>query len=199
MVSTYGKLLGDPGFIPRADFDENGRMSIVDFSVVAHNYGDQGPLTDWPVWVSNGTATAESVGACMSGGEPSGPESTVTLYLTPSSYATRVGTIFEMIIRVNSGIRLLDGVETHVNFDQSKLRVVNAQGQPVHSIPPGTTFQEVLKNTVGNGGTIDFSEGGAEESPFFGWSFLGAPTLGHFVDRLPSTSLPLIGTIVCHH
>jgi hypothetical protein len=41
-VGAFGKLQGEPGFEPTADFDGDGEISLFDFGILVRHFGQVG-------------------------------------------------------------------------------------------------------------------------------------------------------------
>jgi len=82
----------------------------------------------------------------------------VTLSLLPASVNTAVGEVFAVDLVAESRTQTFDTVSAYVNFDPAALRCVDAAGNPVTAVTPGTTLSTVLQNAVDNSlGRVDYA------------------------------------------
>ena len=133
------------------DANDDNRVAGADFSLLATNYGQQGPLS------CSGTSAVLTV-AEMAG--------TVDVSLQPPTKSVSIGEVFTMDIQVDAGSQLVDAVDAFLSFDRNYLRVVDASGNETNSIIPGSTLPLVLQNTADNStGRITFSAGKQLGSP----------------------------------
>jgi len=84
----------------------------------------------------------------------------VVLSFSPLNSQHVVGDVFQLTITLSTGSQQVDGAETHITFDPTKLQVTDSSGAPATSITPGPTFEAVLQNIANNTtGRIDYSAG----------------------------------------
>jgi elongation factor P hydroxylase len=85
----------------------------------------------------------------------------VNLSLSPASSTVNVGNTFELVIQADAGAIGVAGVDTFLNFDATKLAVVDLDsGTAGIQIIPGTVLNTVLTNIADNTlGTITFGAG----------------------------------------
>ncbi len=89
-----------------------------------------------------------------------------SLALDPASAEKMVGETFLVQIIAATGAQAVDGAQVFIDFDPTRLAVVDADGNPVSSIIPGSAFDVVILNSVDNAaGRIDFAAGQLSGSP----------------------------------
>ena len=113
-----------------------------------------------------------------------------TFYFSPSPKNAVVGDIFTVELRVDPAGVPVDGAQAYVNFDPTYLQVVDAAGNPVSSITPGSTFGQVVQNNVDNtAGQIDYAAGRQPGDPSVTTDFLLATIRFKALAAVSSTPL----------
>jgi hypothetical protein len=74
---------------------------------------------------------------------------TVTMRITPSPYTATLGEIFTVDVEVEAGANEVQGVKMYLDFDTSKLEVVDAAGDPTDELIDGD-LDFAAKNEVDN-------------------------------------------------
>ncbi len=148
----------------RADFNVDGLVDILDYSLLFTNYGFAGPrpASSSPLSVSSWRGGRSEVappslhvpvergpgGEVMSGRK-------VTL---PSGFVS-LGDGFELPIAVE-GLGAVDGLEARLAFDPAVLRVVDSSGDETEAIVPGGVLSQVIRNSADNdAGQIRYAAG----------------------------------------
>jgi len=136
LASTFGLGAGDPGFDPRADFNQDTFVTILDFSLLAANFGQCG-------------APDPSIPPFM----PIVPSAgTVVMAVVPSMTEVNVGETFEIVVEVQAGEQEVDGASAYLNFDPAIVRV--------DAMVSGGVLPIVLDNRFDNSaGTLNFAAG----------------------------------------
>lgn len=148
LATSYDKSNGDPGFDPRADFNENDRIEIADFSLLATNYDTSG---DIPVAASRAS---------------SGAPAAVSMTLVSPRTVVQNGQIFSVNIRLDPRGQPFQGVAVYLKFDPSNLEVVDASGNPASAIGGGESLPVEIGNWVDNeADTIAYSAGVLGSAP----------------------------------
>ena len=92
-----------------------------------------------------------------------------TLSLSPASGSYVAGDVFKVDIMLNPAGAPLDGVDIHYLNYPSSLSVVDASGDPVTQITPGSIFDNTVSNTVDSGNRrINFSQTCSGGDPYSG-------------------------------
>jgi hypothetical protein len=124
----------------------------------------------WPAVAPRGVAAADHPAGL--GLASSGAALAVTLRFNPSSPSVATNDVFAVNVEVVAGSQPVDGAEIHVDFNPVYLQVVDAGGNPVTEIEPGTALDVALLNNVNNAqGQIDYAAG----------KLTGTPPSGTFV------------------
>jgi hypothetical protein len=144
LVTTFGLAEGDPGFDGRADFNEDGFVTLLDFSLLASNFGQGGD--------SVGEIPQTLLQPLLRSGD-------VVISVEPGLNDVRVGDKFMVKIELNTGSQSVDGVQTGLNFNPGVLQVVQMSGN-------STLFPLELQNQFdNNNGTLDYSAGTLSNFP----------------------------------
>jgi hypothetical protein len=136
---NFNKCQGTGGYDDRADFNEDNCVSILDFSLMSGNYGMGGPIITF-----NPESTFNVPGNIL--GE-------VLILVDPAQSKVQKGDTFTLMIKIQSGSQLIDGVQASLDFDPTKLRVDSLTGNTT-AFP--TVIQSIFNNT---NGTIDYAAG----------------------------------------
>ncbi|NOZ27514.1 MAG: hypothetical protein GXP39_05605, partial [Chloroflexi bacterium] len=158
LAAAYGRSQGQPGFDPRADFNEDGVIDQADLTLLRANLGRRGDIL-----VGVTAASAESVVLT-----PAGPNLTgaVSLRMVPSSTGASIGDIVTIDVVADAGTQPVDAAALHLDFDPTVLEVVDAAGSPATAVEPGMRLPTVLLNSVGPArGWVDFLAGSLGGSP----------------------------------
>jgi len=158
VAGTYNKGPGDTGYDARANFNEDTIVNALDVFVVSRQL--------WPV---RRRGRDHSAGPGRAGGSRNAPNraeaGTVQIVINPSTKTVNVDDVFTMVIEVQAGAQAVSAVDAFVDFDPTKLQVVDAGGSPASGIEQGTTLPAVFQNSADNIlGRIDYSA--ATFSPF---------------------------------
>ncbi|MFH1087502.1 MAG: cohesin domain-containing protein [Chloroflexota bacterium] len=145
LLNDYLQTPGGPKWnVGRCDFDRDGQVRVLDFTLLTMNYNLTSPRT-----IVEGART----GGVKTYG-------TVNLSLNTTAQNIRVGDRFYVTIDAATGSESLTGVDAFVNFDPAYLRVV--------SLTAGDTLPSVFRRAYNNtAGTIDLCLGN-NESPVSG-------------------------------
>lgn len=93
-------------------------------------------------------------------GQPTASAGTVTIAISPASRTVTVDEIFTLDIRIEDGSQPVDTAAAFLDFNPVYLVVVDANGNPVSEITPGSALSTVLQNSVDNSaGHIDYVAG----------------------------------------
>ncbi len=135
---AYGKCLGTPGFDAAADFNGDACVTLLDFSLLATNYGKTGDITPEMI-VPTVPGRLEADGLVLS--------------VDPPTSAWMVGDTFTATIRLQTDGRPLDGVQVSLDFNPRQLRITQVSANPA-------LLPEVLQNEYNNtAGTLDYAAG----------------------------------------
>lgn len=167
-AADYGVLAGAFwGSDARADFNVDGLVDILDYSLLYTHYEQVGPR---PAYLAAADLTSPSAplpaeygaerGAAAPprrvpverrlGGEVNIPSTVVSL-----------GDVFDLAIAAQ-GLGAVDGLEARLSFDPAILRVVDAPGQEAGAVIPGGALGQVIRNSADNGaGQIRYAAGAA--------------------------------------
>jgi len=152
LAAAYGSSAGSAIFDQRVDFDEDRQIGPADIALWTRN---QGRMGDTAVQVSAAEAPLQvtrlsSHSLIAAGG--------VGLTLYPSNTKTAVGRILPIQVRAESLEQEIDAAELHLQFDPTRLQIVNAAGDPVTAIQPAAAGPStIIINRVDNQrGRIDF-------------------------------------------
>ena len=166
LAAAFGKSQGQPGFDPRADFDEDDVVNAADLTLLRANLGRRGDL----LLGASVASAADEGSALLLDFEPHGT-GPVGLRLAPSSALAAVGQVIALDVIADAGTQPVDTVELYLDFDPALLQAVDAAGAPVTAVQPGTALPMVLLNRVDPAwGQVDFvasSAGGTAPSGRF--------------------------------
>ncbi|HIQ06312.1 MAG TPA: hypothetical protein EYH31_11625, partial [Anaerolineae bacterium] len=135
---------GDARFDPRADFDEDNFIGIVDFTLLSNNYFRSG---DIPV-ASNPMERMQKRVPRDAG---------VDLRLVPALKLAEPGQIFSVNVQVTAGQTLVDGVEAVVNFAPALLQVVDENGSPSTTVEGMGPLEELYQSVDNTNGQIVYT------------------------------------------
>lgn len=158
LIMSYGKSTGDVGFNPQTDFNDDGKVNTVDFSLLSSNWALQGPIvcpSGQPGRMPSGetAAVAAALGEVAVTTSPASlsTEGAVGLKLAPAEYSGKPGDIVALDVLVEAGTQPINNVEMHISFDPHLLQVVDGAGQAASEITADlTTLTGVLLNTADN-------------------------------------------------
>ncbi|MCX6031289.1 MAG: pre-peptidase C-terminal domain-containing protein [Chloroflexi bacterium] len=154
LAAAFGKSQGQPGFDPRADFNEDDTVNLTDLNLLKPNLGWRGDLLLGATVASAAEADLRNLGDLEGLGEAIGP---VSLRLAPSSALAAVGQVIALDVIADAGTQPVDTVELYLDFDPALLQAVDASGAPVTAVQPGTALPAVLLNRVDPAwGQLDF-------------------------------------------
>jgi len=167
----------DFGTLREGDANNDNRVSLVDFSILATAY-DTGPadahwdaradfnendwieIADFSLLATNYDRSGDIPVEAPLAGLAATEATTVTLKLVPSSWVAAVGDIFTIDLRLDPHGQPFQGVAVYLDFDPNDLEVVDAAGNPATAIEDSGILPTVLHNQVDNaGGEIRFSAG----------------------------------------
>ncbi len=84
----------------------------------------------------------------------------VLLDISPSSPVVSRNDIFTLDIRVVAGTQLVNGAEVHLDFDASRVQVVDDSGVPTNALLAGSALPVIVTNSANNMlGQIDYAAG----------------------------------------
>ncbi len=136
----------------RADFNQDGVVNILDFSLLRTNFGLCGDIT-----VASPSQGAAALLATLSG---------VQVGITPHMTEVAPGDVFSVDVLVDAGSQPVDGAEVYLDYDPSRLQVVDATGSSADHVENGAALDVVLRNHVDNAaGRIDFAAGTFSATP----------------------------------
>ncbi|HEY65452.1 MAG TPA: hypothetical protein G4O02_12875, partial [Caldilineae bacterium] len=141
LATAYGKSQGQPGFDPRADFNEDGAVDQADLALLRANLGRRGDIL---------VGVAAAAGQEPIAFVPAGPDLTgsVSLRLVPSSTDASIGDVVSIDVMADAGTQPVDAVALHLDFDPAVLEVVDAAGAPATEVEPSMALPAVLLNSV---------------------------------------------------
>jgi hypothetical protein len=114
--------------------------------------------------------------------------------ITPHATEVSPGDVFTVWVQVDAGSQLVDGAEVHLDYDPSRLQVVDADGNPADHVDNSGALDVVLRNNVDNtAGRIDFAAGTFSATPPSGAFALAAIRLRALnLTGSPSTELSFV-------
>ena len=170
LAAAYGKSQGQPGFDPRADFNEDNTADAADLALLQTNFGRRGDVL---VGVPTSGLTIQAAAK-----EPETLDlrvdsltltGTVSLRLVPAAALVSAGDVITVDVVAGAGAQPVDAVEIHLDFDPTLLQVVDASGTPATQVQPGTALPIVLGNAVDPvRGRVDFVASSVGSSPASG-------------------------------
>lgn len=173
----------DLGTLREGDANNDNRVSLVDFSILATAY-DTGPghpnfdpradfnendwieIADFSLLATNydthGDIPVRMPAAAMN----DVPPITVTLKLVPAYWIAPIGDIFTVDIRMDPHGQPFQGVAVFLAFNPAELQVVDTMGNPASEIEDSGNLPVLIRNQVDNNtGEISFSAGILEGTP----------------------------------
>lgn len=106
LASAFATVAGNTSFAPRADFDADGWVSLVDFSLLATNFGRMGDIAP--------RAPGDAYAVTLA----------VVLSLASEASTVAVGERVRVAILVDARDQTIDGAAAYLDFDPTILRVV---------------------------------------------------------------------------
>jgi hypothetical protein len=92
--------------------------------------------------------------------DPATPSGCATMDIVPNGQVVGVGEDFFLTVQVHAGLLPIDGAAFYLNFDPTKLRVIDQFGNPINQVVPGGLLPDVFTNMVDNTtGQINFAAG----------------------------------------
>jgi hypothetical protein len=141
-----------PAYEARADFNQDGVVNIQDFSMLATNFNQCGDIT----------ASSPPEGSGLQSTTLSGVQMSITPHTTEAS----TGDIFTVWVQVEAGSQPVDGAEVHLDYDPSRLQVVDEGGNPVDHVDSSGILDVLMRNHVDNvAGQIHFAAGTFSATP----------------------------------
>jgi hypothetical protein len=175
----------DFGTLLEGDANNNNRVDLVDFSILATSYekgtGQPGfdpradfnenhwiEIADFSLLATNYDRSGDiTISALANASDETDiqPEP-MLLKITPAYHVAGRDDIVMMDIRLDSRGRPFHGAAVYLGFDPTLLEIVDAAGAPVSAIIPGTDLPLVLANSVNSAlGQIRLSTGILGEPP----------------------------------
>ncbi|MBC7241781.1 MAG: hypothetical protein H5T60_04985 [Anaerolineae bacterium] len=173
----------DMGTLREGDANNDNRVSLVDFSILATAY-DSGPgnprfdpradfnendwieIADFSLLATNYDRAGDIPVSMPAAAVSASTAPTVTLKLVPAYWAAPVGDIFMVDIRMDPHAQPFQGVAVFLRFNPADLQVVDAQGNPATEIEDSGNLPVLIRNQVDNSaGEISFSAGILEGTP----------------------------------
>ncbi len=147
VAAAFGKAQGQPGFNPRADFDENDTINQADLGLLAANLGRRGDVYAGAQAASSATQDwAEELETLSLSASPAA--GAVALTLAPTNTVAAVGKIVLLEVIAEAGTQRVDTGELHIDYDPTRLQLVTAAGVPALQIEAGGRLPVVLLNAV---------------------------------------------------
>lgn len=166
LSSSYGKIAGDAGFNAQTDFNDDGRCGGADFSLLSANYNRSGPVACLPAApiAMPDRATLPRDAASKQAKRVAGA---VDVLLAPATQNATPGDTITFDLMVAAGTQPVSVVELYLDFDPTRLQVVDAVGLPVAAVESDKDdLPDVLANTVDNaGGHIRYDAGRLQGNP----------------------------------
>lgn len=156
LAAAFGKSQGQPGFDPRADFNEDDAVNAADLTLLRANLGRRGDILLGASAAAADLSAAElpDLAALLEMSAAAGP---VALRVTPSAAQVAVGQIITLEVVAEAGMQAVDAVEVYLDYDSALLQAVDASGAPATAVQAGTALPAVLLNRVNPAwGQIDF-------------------------------------------
>jgi hypothetical protein len=171
-INAGGNVLSF-GTLHEGDANDDNRVSLVDFSILATSYdlGSADPGFDARAdfnendWIEIADFSLLATNYDQSGDIPvaasrAAGDEPVTLSLEPSRLAVPIGHIFTVDIRLDPRGQPFQGVATFLQFDADELEVVDELGNPAAQITSAGVLPTELTNQVDNAaGIIKYSAG----------------------------------------
>jgi uncharacterized repeat protein (TIGR01451 family) len=160
LAAAFGKSQGQPGFDPRADFNEDDQINNADATLLRANLGRRGDILAQAqaAGAELGNLADELAGLDL---RPAAVTNTVALTLAPTTTVAATGDTIVLEVRAAAGSQPVDSAELHLDFDPAVLQLVDAAGNPVVEIEAGAALPAILQNNVdGVNGWVDFTAAG---------------------------------------
>jgi len=149
LTAAYGKAQGQPGFDPRADFNEDDVINDDDTDLLRANLGRRGDILV--------TAGALAVNEELFVESQSLSAGDVSLRIVPAQTVATLGQVVTLEVKAEAGSQQVDVAELHLDYDRTVLQIVDAAGLPATQIEAGATLPTVFLNNVNSAyGWIDF-------------------------------------------
>jgi hypothetical protein len=149
LARAFGKNQGQPGFDPRADFNEDGAVNAADLNLLRPNLGRRGDVL-LGATVASGDLPEDRGLAELERLLSAGPQGTgpVSLRLVPTSALLAVGQVIAVDVIADAGGQPVDVIELYLDYDPALLQAVDAAGAPVLTLTPGAALPTVLLNRI---------------------------------------------------
>ena len=129
LASAINRCAGDPGFVPNADLDESGCVTMADFGLLSGNYGRQG---DVPAQL---------------GGLPTDPGGQALLAIEPAQLSVEQGQLVSVAVVLDPRGALASGAMVRLRYDPASVEVVSVQlGQRLSTV----LQQPLVDNRLGD-------------------------------------------------
>ncbi|MBC7224349.1 MAG: hypothetical protein H5T59_08785 [Anaerolineae bacterium] len=163
------------GTLLEGDANDNNRVEIFDFSILATAYrsvpgdpnwdpradfneNDRIEIFDFSLLATNYGREGDIILSALEAGEAI--TTPVDLGIWPPVYIAEVGEVFALLVQAYAGEQPVDGVSLYLDFDPALLQVVDAAGNPVDQIEAQPLLPNVLYNQADNAlGQIEFHAG----------------------------------------
>lgn len=163
------------GTLLEGDANDNNRVEIFDFSILATAYrsvpgdpnwderadfneNDRIEIFDFSLLATNYDRQGDILVTLLGAGEAI--TNPVDLGIWPPVYIAEVGEVFALLVQAYAGEQGVDGVSLYLDFDPALLQVVDAAGNPADQVEPQPLLPNVLYNQADNVlGQIEFHAG----------------------------------------
>ncbi|MEO8284891.1 MAG: SpoIID/LytB domain-containing protein [Chloroflexota bacterium] len=164
--AMIGASSSTPGFDPAADLNGDGLVTVTDVSLLRSGFdmcGDISADNDISAFAVDGAPSmAQALAPWLN---PDALQRDLSISLSASNVAPRVGDTIEVAVVANTGSQAVDGAAFILKYDPSKLVPVDASGNPTAASEPGLALPSVLGNWIdAQGGSIGYSAAMLQEA-----------------------------------
>jgi hypothetical protein len=176
-----------PGFVPEADLNGDGIVSMTDISLLRSGFERCGDVSADNEFRAMSSTSAPMLSQALAPWiNPAALQHTLALRVLPGSPSVRAGETFEVSVLLDAGSQPVDGASFVLRYDAARFAPVDGSGNVAKQLEPGYTLPAVMSNWVdAQGGALGYAAGILQGEPPMGTLLLAKARL---------RALPNVGT-----
>jgi hypothetical protein len=158
--TMVGAHSGIAGFDARADLNGDSVVSAADVSLLRSGFDQCGDVSADSQLSALSTGLAPPLSQALAPwSNPGAHRRDLTMVVTTSSAAVKVGDIVEVNVMANAGQQRVDGASFVLNYNPSILAPVDSEGNAAAGAIPGVALPAVYTNWIDPKGALGYSAG----------------------------------------